>query len=98
MDSAFTSLSDFNVTALKWTDLDQDVVYQIASTRTVNTQHGQSVILSLQKADGSSCSAWACGMLSKELLQNDNGNGCLYCLLERKRARLMDESTMHINW
>ena len=67
---AFPSLSDFNVTALKWTDLDQNVVYQITSTRTVNTQHGQSVILSLQKADGSSCSAWACGMLSKELLQN----------------------------
>ena len=66
---AFPS-SDFNVTALKWTDLDQDVVYQITSTRTVNTHHGQSVILSLQKADGSSCSAWACGMLSKELLQN----------------------------
>ena len=34
MDSAFPS--DFHVTALKWTDLDQDVVYQIASTRTVN--------------------------------------------------------------
>ena len=68
MDS-FPSLSDFNVHALKWTDLNQDVVYQITSTRTVNTQHGQSVILSLQKADGSSCSAWACGMLSKELLQ-----------------------------
>ena len=66
----FPSLSDSNVTALKWTDLDQDAVYQITSTRTVNTHHGQSVILSLQKADGSSCSAWACGMLSKELLQN----------------------------
>ena len=68
--SAFRSLSDFNVTTLKWTDLDQDVVYQITSTRTINTQHGPSVILSLQKGDGSSCSAWACGMLSKELLQN----------------------------
>ena len=45
-------------------------MYQIVSTRTVNTQHGQSVILSLQKDDGSSCSAWACGMLSTELLQN----------------------------
>ena len=67
---AFSSLSDFNVTALEWTDLDQNVVHQITSTRIVNTQHGQSVILSLQKADGSSCSAWACGMLSKELLQN----------------------------
>ena len=50
--SAFPSLSDFNVTALKWIDLDQNVVYQITSTRTVNTQHGQSVILSLQIADG----------------------------------------------
>ena len=61
--SAFPPLSDFNVTALKWTDLDQNVVHQITSTRTVSTQHGQ-------KADGSSCTAWACGMLSKELLQN----------------------------
>ena len=76
--SAFPSFSDFNVTALKWTDLVQDVVYQITSTRTVNTRHGQSVILSLQKADGSSCSAWACGMQSKELLQNkSNDNGKL---------------------
>ena len=69
MDS-FPSLSDFNVTVLKWTDLDQDVVYQITYTHTVNTQHGQSVILSLQKANVSSCSDWACDMLSKELLQN----------------------------
>ena len=45
-------------------------MYQIVSTRTVNTQHGQSVILSLQKADGSSCSVLACDMLSTELLQN----------------------------
>ena len=45
-------------------------MYQIMSTRTVNTQHGQSFILSLQKADGSSCSVRTCGMLSKELLQN----------------------------
>ena len=35
------------------------------STCTVNTHHGQSIILSLQKADGSCCSAWACGMLTK---------------------------------
>ena len=68
----FPSLADFNAgtDALKCTDLEQNVVYQIVSTRTVNTQHGQLVILSLQKADGSSCSAWACGMLSTELLQN----------------------------
>ena len=45
-------------------------MYQLLSTRTVNTQHGQSLILSLLEADGSSCSAWACGMLTKELLQN----------------------------
>ena len=76
MDS-FPSLSDFSVDALKWTDLDQDVVYQITSTRTVNTQHGQSVILSLQEADGSSYSDWACGMLSKELSTKSNDNGKL---------------------
>ena len=69
-----SSLTDFNASAtanaLKWTDLEQNVVYQIVSTRTVNTQHGQSVILPLQKADRSSCSVWACGILTKELLQN----------------------------
>ena len=71
---AFPSLADFSAAAtadaLKWTDLEQNVVYQIVSTRTANTQHGLSVILSLQKTGGSSCSAWACGMLSTELLQN----------------------------
>ena len=71
---AFPSLADFSAAAtagaLKWTDVEQNGVYQIAYTRTVNTQHGQSVILSLQKADGSSLVVWACGMLSTELLQN----------------------------
>ena len=43
--------------ALKWTDLEQNVVCQITNTRTVNAQHGQSVILSPQKAEGSSCTA-----------------------------------------
>ena len=42
--SAFPSLADFNARstseALKWTNLVQDAVYQIVSTRTVNTQHG----------------------------------------------------------
>ena len=38
------------------------------STRTVNTQYGQSVVLFLQKS--ACCSAWTCGMLAKELLQN----------------------------
>ena len=65
---AFPSLTDFSAAAtadaLKWTDLEQHVVYQIVNTGTVNTRHGQSIILSFQKADGSSCSAWACGMLS----------------------------------
>ena len=72
--SSFPSLTDFSAAAaanaLKRTDLEQNVEYQIVSTHTVNTQHGQSVILSLQKADGSSCSVWTCGMLTKELLQN----------------------------
>ena len=72
--SSLPSLTDFSASAtseaLNWTDLEQNVVYQIVSTRTVNTQHGQSVILSLREADGSSCGVWACGMLTKELLQN----------------------------
>ena len=72
--SSFPSLADSNASttseALKRTDLEQNTVYQIVSTRTVNTQHGQSVVLSLQKADGSCCSVWACGMLANELLQN----------------------------
>ena len=72
--SSFPSLADFNASttseALKWTALEQNTVYEIVSTCIVNTQHGQSVILSLQKADGSSCSVWACGMVMKELLQN----------------------------
>ena len=40
----FPSLTDFSAAvaadALKWTDLEQNAVYQIVSTRTVNTQHG----------------------------------------------------------
>ena len=75
ISSSFPSLADFNASttseALKWTDLEQNtVLHQIVSTCAVNTQHGQSVILSLQKADGSSCSVWACGMVTKEILQN----------------------------
>ena len=81
--SALTSFpsTDFSAAAtagaLKWTDLEQNVLYQIVSTRTVNIQHGQSIILSLQKADGSSLSVWACGILSTELFQNPNDNGKL---------------------
>ena len=66
----FPRLKEFSVDALKWTDLEEGVVHQIASARTVNTQHGKSTILSLQKEDGSCCTAWACGMLSTELLLN----------------------------
>ena len=68
--TSFPSFANFHVStseARKWTDLEQNTVYQIVSTRTVNTQHGQSIILSLQKADESS--AWASGMLAK-LVQN----------------------------
>ena len=76
-----STLEDFNASstseALKWTDSVQDTVYQIVSACTVNTQHGQSAILSHQKADGSSCSVWACGMLTKDLLQNPIANSRL---------------------
>ena len=100
--SSFPSLTDFSASAtneaLTWTDLEQNAVYQIVSTRTVNTQHGQSFILSLQKADGSSCSVWACGMLAKELLQNPMmmASSRLCCQMDRKRARL-EECTIRIN-
>ena len=36
----FPTLKVFSVVALKWTDLEECVVHQIASARTVNTQHG----------------------------------------------------------
>ena len=58
--NVFPTLKDFNASstseALKWTDLVLGTVYQIVSMCTVNTQYGQSIILSLQKADGSCCS------------------------------------------
>ena len=61
--SSFPWLADFNTSttseALKGTDLEENTVYQIVSTRTVNTHHGQLVVLSLQKADGSCCDVWA---------------------------------------
>ena len=66
----FPTRKDFSADALKWTDLEKSVVHQIASARTVNTQHGQSNAFSLQREDGSCCTAWACGMLSTELLLN----------------------------
>ena len=66
----FPILKDFGVDALKWTDLEEGAVHQIASARTVNTQHGQFTVLSLQREDVSCCTAWDCGMLSTELLLN----------------------------
>ena len=62
----FPTLKDFSVDALKWTDLEEGVVYRIVSTKV----HGQAVVLSLQKEDGTGCTAWACGTLSAELLGN----------------------------
>ena len=55
---------------LKWTDLTHDSVSDCVNAYSYNTQHGQSLILSLLGADESSYSAWTCGMLTKELLQN----------------------------
>ena len=44
------TLEDFNasptIETLKWTELVQDTVYQIVSTRTVNKQHGPLIIVS----------------------------------------------------
>ena len=91
--TSFPSLADFSVAAtadaLKWVDLEQNVVYQILPTRTVNTQHGQSVILSLQKDGGSSFSVCACGMLSRELLQNP--------MIMMSSRLFVVECTIHIN-
>ena len=52
----------------------QDTVCQIVSTRAVNRQHGQSIILSLPKA-GSCISVWACGMLTKRVAAKPDGGG-----------------------
>ena len=61
--SAFPSLSDFNVTALKWT------INLHLHVQLIHSMDNRLFCLS-KKADGASCSAWACGVLSKELLQN----------------------------
>ena len=70
--NVFPTLEDFNASSYEWsTKVDRfgarHSVYQIVSTRIINMQHGQSIILSLHKADRSCCSACACGMLTKEL-------------------------------
>ena len=94
----FPTLKDFNVDALKWTDLEEGVVHQIVSTRVVNTQHGQSTVLSLQKEDGTSYTVCVCGMLSAELLSNPMllVNLRLLSLLGRRRARHREESIILI--
>ena len=71
-------------------------MYQIVSTRTVNTQHGQSIILSFQKDDRCRCSAWAYGMPIKELQPNPMMMVSSRLFVDRKRARLV-ECTIHIN-
>ena len=97
--NVFPTLENFNASptseALKWTDLMHDAVYQVVSTRTVNTQHGTSIILPLQKADGSCCSAWACGMLVKELLQNPMVmvNSRLFVRQTGRKRERLEEST-----
>ena len=69
----FPSLGDFNdnsTGALKWKDLLVDTIYQVRSARSIHTQDGITLILSLQTAGGFCYNAWACGMLTKDLLQN----------------------------
>ena len=73
--TAFPTLDNFNedsTIALQWKDLAQDRVYQIKTAWNINTQHRTSFVLSLQTADGFCYTAWACGIRTKELLQNPN--------------------------
>ena len=65
----FPALEVFITVAAGWKELEENVVYQIVSTKIVHTHHGQSV-LSLQKEDGTCKTVWACIMLSAELLAN----------------------------
>ena len=87
----FPTVEDFNTglaseSALKWKDLTQDTIYQILTAQSVNTQDGTTFILSLQTADGFCYSAWACGILTKEILQN-------HMMLEDKSLRLFVRPT-----
>ena len=66
----YPALEDFTTVAAGWKEFEENVVYQIVSTKIVHTHHGQSVVLSLQKEDGTCKTAWVCGMLSAELLAN----------------------------
>ena len=86
----FPSLGDFNdnsTGALKWKDLLVDMIYQVRSARSIHTQHGTAFILSLQTADGFCYNAWACGMLTKELLQNPS------MLEDKQQLRLLIRPT-----
>ena len=58
----FPTLEDFTAVAARWKELEENVVYQIMSTKIVNTHHGQSVVLPLQKEDGTCKTVWACGI------------------------------------
>ena len=51
------------------------------STRIINAQHEQSIILSLQKADGSCCSVWACGIVDERVAAKpyDDGELAVIC-------------------
>ena len=66
----FPTLEDFTTVAAGRKELEENVVYQIVNTKVVHTHHGQSVVLSLQKEDGTCKTVWACGMLTTELLTN----------------------------
>ena len=71
--TGFPTQGDFNdnsTGALKWKYLLVDMIYQVRSAQSIHTHHGITFILSLQTADGFCYNAWACGMLTKELLQN----------------------------
>ena len=82
--AAFPTLHDFDkgaTRALKWRELVKNRVYQVLSARSIHTRHGTSFLLSLQTADGFCNTAWRCGILTKELLQNPG-------MLEDKSRRL----------
>ena len=87
---AFPTLEDFDAGStsetLKWNHLAQGTIYQIVSAQSINTQHGTTFIQSLQTADWFFYSDWACGMMTKELLQNP-------MMLEGKRLRLFVRPT-----
>ena len=56
--------------ALKWKYLLVDMIHQVRSARSIHTHHGTTFILTLQTVDGFCYNDWACGMLTKGLLQD----------------------------